>query len=176
MDNLKLMEQYIRDGQPEKLIQNCVSCVGKIDFVEVFENDYHGLVKHFLNNGLTDTHRINFGLRLSSKAGHYKIVRLLIQAGADVHTEHEFALKKASRSGYFKVIHELIKGGADVHAVDDFALRSASIRGHYNATEELLKAGAVIKYHDKSALVIAIKRKGYSEIIDLFDKWLTHSE
>ena len=73
-------------------------------------------------------------LRWASINGRTEVVKILLEAGADVHAENDLALRIASYYGHTEVVITLLKAGANVHAPDhigpDAALRWASKYGH----------------------------------------------
>ena len=56
-------------------------------------------------------------LHMASQHGHFDIVHLLIDHGADVNTKmgHLAALHLASHDGYFDIVKALLERGANVH-------------------------------------------------------------
>jgi ankyrin repeat protein len=56
-------------------------------------------------------------LHMASRHGHFDIVHLLIDHGADVNTKmgHLTALHLASHYGYFDIVKALLERGANVH-------------------------------------------------------------
>jgi len=69
-------------------------------------------------------------------------VKVLLDAGADVHAWDDGALRWASENGHAEVVKLLIDAGADVHALNDYALRMASDRGHAEVVKLLKQHGA----------------------------------
>jgi ankyrin repeat protein len=59
---------------------------------------------------------------LSSEKGHTEVVRLLLEKGADVHTNN-WALRWACYVGHTEIVRLLLGKGADVHADNNYALR-----------------------------------------------------
>lgn len=66
----------------------------------------------------------------ASELGLTKLVKLLLQANADIHAQDDYALKYASHNGHTEVVKILLQAGANIHAQDDQALRYASYYGH----------------------------------------------
>ena len=66
----------------------------------------------------------------ANRKGFIKIAKLLIDAGANIHTKKDYALRIASEYGHTEVVKLLLDAGADVHADNDWALRWASDNGH----------------------------------------------
>ena len=48
-------------------------------------------------------------LRWASKYGRIDVVKVLLEAGADVHAEDDWALRRASESGHTEVVNLLKK-------------------------------------------------------------------
>jgi len=90
----------------------------------------------------------NTALVVASKYGYTEIVKLLLEAGADVNVKNkdgETALMKASYNGYTEIVKMLIDAGADVNIKDRYgttALMLASLYGYTEIVELLIKAGA----------------------------------
>ena len=79
---------------------------------------------------MADQKKLDQLLVRESEAGRIDGVKLLIDAGADVHAENDFALREASYCGRTQVVKLLLDAGADVHANKDLALCLASNNGH----------------------------------------------
>ena len=67
-----------------------------------------------------------------------KVVKELIEEGANIHANRDYAFRYASDNGHTETVKVLLKHGADVHAYDDEALKWASNNGH-TETVRLLK-------------------------------------
>lgn len=66
----------------------------------------------------------------ASSNGHVEVVKLLLEAGADIHVNNDYALRMTSGNGCVETVKILLNAGADIHARDDEALRWASSNGH----------------------------------------------
>ena len=62
----------------------------------------------------------------ANRKGFIKIAKLLIDAGANIHTKKDYALRIASEYGHTEIVKLLLDAGADVHTYNDEALRRAS--------------------------------------------------
>ncbi|KAI8497124.1 hypothetical protein Bbelb_250730 [Branchiostoma belcheri] len=95
-------------------------------------------------------------LHLASEDGHTRVVKLLIQHGADVGAKDKYgqtALHLASRHGRTWVVEMLIQHGADVKARNNHgrtALHLASGAGQTGVVELLIKHGADVGARDKN--------------------------
>lgn len=119
-------------------------------------------------------------LMLASERGHQEIVRLLLEAGADVNVRPEggpTALILAANRGHTRIVNTLLQNGADVNARNEFGatpLINAAARGYREIVELLLSHGAdtsarlrtPLDLKGETALTIAAKG-GYKEIVDL---------
>ena len=101
-----------------------------------------------------------------SEKGHIKLVKLLLDAGANVHVADDSALRWASSRGHTELVKLLLNRGADVHAKDDYAFRWACKGGHIDAVKLLLDAGANVHAEDDIALRWA-REKGHTEVVKL---------
>ena len=98
--------------------------------IEAAKIDNETIVKLLLAAGADVHTHDDYALRLASMNGHPEVVKLLIAAGADVNAYEGWALMLASERGYLEIVKLLIDAGADLHAKDDYALRWASQNGH----------------------------------------------
>ena len=73
----------------------------------------------------------------AADSGDLARVKLLVEAGADIHAKDDQALRRASEYGHLEVVKYLVGRGADIHALDDWALRRASEYGHLEVVEYL---------------------------------------
>ena len=79
-------------------------------------------------------------------------IKMLMEAGADVHTGDDYALKWSAYNGYLEVVKYLIGAGADVHAENDLALRWSAEKGHLEVVKYLIEKGADLHARDDYAL------------------------
>ena len=107
-------------------------------------------------------HAVN--LKYIGKRSDPKIIQMLLDNGADVHTGGDYALRASSYRGLFEEVKVLLKAGADVHQRDDDALRSAAEEGHLEVVKVLLAAGADVHVYDDSPLRSAAE-EGHLEIV-----------
>ena len=78
----------------------------------------------------------------ANRKGFIKIAKLLIDAGANIHTKKDYALRIASEYGHTEVVKLLLDAGADVRTKKDYALQIASEKGYAEIVKMLLDAGA----------------------------------
>ena len=64
------------------------------------------------------------------KVGHTEVVKLLLNAGANVHAWNDEALRYSSGNGHIEVVKLLLNADANVHACDDEASYWAFFNGH----------------------------------------------
>ena len=69
-------------------------------------------------------------LRHAARRGASNAVRVLLEAGADVHGEQDAAVRKASANGHTDTVRVLLEAGAHVRAKEDWALQWAVKNGH----------------------------------------------
>jgi len=69
----------------------------------------------------------------SSENGNLEGMKLLLEAGADIHVWNDVPLRNASCYGHLEIVKLLLEYGADIHANDD---------SHLEVVKVLLEAGA----------------------------------
>ena len=80
--------------------------------------------------------------------GHLDVVRVLLEAGADLHATDNGGrtpLHRACDNGHLDVVRVLFEAGADLHATDDGGrtpLHLACDNGHFDVVRVLFEAGA----------------------------------
>ncbi len=99
------------------------------------------IVKHLVENGADIHCDIECAMRCASNNGCFEVVKYLVENGADIHVYNDEALRLASRNGHIEVVKYLIENGADIHANEDEALRWASNWGHLNIVKILEQNG-----------------------------------
>jgi ankyrin repeat protein len=100
---------------------------------------------------------IDHALHRAVAGGHVPVVELLLNAGADIHSEEDYALRLAASPSKCSQASEdmlnlLIRRGANVHVHDDFALRWAAGKGHLPLVRVLLANGGNARAHNNHAL------------------------
>eukprot|EP00195_Chlamydomonas_chlamydogama_P010600 CAMPEP_0202902818 /NCGR_PEP_ID=MMETSP1392-20130828/17063_1 /ASSEMBLY_ACC=CAM_ASM_000868 /TAXON_ID=225041 /ORGANISM="Chlamydomonas chlamydogama, Strain SAG 11-48b" /LENGTH=469 /DNA_ID=CAMNT_0049589625 /DNA_START=342 /DNA_END=1751 /DNA_ORIENTATION=+ len=95
-----------------------------------------------------------------------EVIKALLEAGADVHAQHEFPLLAASMHGHEDVVELLLDHGADLHALDDAALVRACCGGHSSTVNLLLSRGAKSQAQQGLPLIRAAS-KGHEDVVDM---------
>lgn len=96
--------------------------------------------------------------------GDTETVRILLAAGANVHTRSDEALWRAAYSGHTETVKALLAAGAAVHEVGDQALCGAAFNGHTETVKTLLAAGADVHASNDVALWWTVK-EGHTETV-----------
>ena len=139
--------------------------------------DNNEAVRFLLYMGVNVNHSDTEGktaLILASKAGHRKVVKTLLSAGADGNylNSGRIALMSASRNGHSEVVEILLKGNADSNIKDEngwTALMSGSRNGHSEVVEILLNGNTDPNIQDNTgwtALMCACQN-GHSEVVKI---------
>jgi len=118
---------------------------------------------------MTKQNKLDQLLVRESENGNTEIVKVLLEAGADVHAMDDAALRVAKEKGHTETVKALIEAQADVSAragqkkLND-ELLSASSDGDEDAVTQLLKNGADVHASQDWALRAA-SAGGHSEIV-----------
>ncbi len=84
-----------------------------------------GMVRHFLDLGVSARIYDDDALRIASEHGHAEVVKVLLDAGANARIWNDYALRWASQNGHVEVVKVLLDAGANVRAMNDDELRCA---------------------------------------------------
>jgi ankyrin repeat protein len=114
-------------------------------------------------------------LRAASELGHEQVVRLLLDAGADINFDtpiHGSALNMAVSSEEVSIVSLLLKNGADVEAIwcnGGTPLIMAASKGHTEIVKLLLSRGATLSATDSYGWtpLISAAAKGRTETVKL---------
>jgi hypothetical protein len=93
--------------------------------------------------------------------GQTGAVKVLLEAGADVHAGDDAPLRAASAKGHTWIAKLLLEAGADVHADGDAPLRLASANGH---TETVTLLEAAMAPEPEGASPVSDMLKSFREI------------
>ena len=98
--------------------------------------------------------RFGNALQAASVGGYEKVVRMLLDKGADINAQGGYfnnALQEASFRGHDNIVKILLDNGADINAQGGEygnALQAASFRGHVNLVRLLLNHDTVVNRKD----------------------------
>ena len=145
------------------------------------QNNHFDIVNHLIKNKI-DEHYLDFALYSASEAGHRKIVKHLIEHGANVNSEGidyhvaETPLYAAAESGHYQVVKDLLEAGANANASTKNSwapIIRAAIHGYFKIVKLLVEYGANINARDHngySALHWATSYKDMETFIYLVDQ------
>jgi ankyrin repeat protein len=100
----------------------------------------------------------------ASRVGDTKTAKLLIKAGANIHSWEDCAVRWASKNGHTEIVKLLIEADANIHAENDCAVREASRNCHTNTVKLLIDAGANIHSRDDCSVRWA-SQNGHTETV-----------
>ena len=100
------------------------------------------------------------------KNGNLERVRLLLDKGANIHSNDDEPLRNACENGNLEIVRLLLDKCGDIHALNDEPLRKACKNGHLEIVRLLLDKGASVNAQNYEALTIA-SRLGHISIKDL---------
>ena len=115
-------------------------------------------------------------LQAASGGGYKEIVQLLLEKGADIHTQADNfgdnALQAASGEGHKEIVPLLLEKGAKVNKQGGYynnALQAPSAEGHYQVVQLLLKNGAEINMQGGAygSALRAASVRGHLQIVQL---------
>ncbi len=90
-------------------------------------------------------------LHFASAEGHFKVVKYLVEKGADIETKTEWKISPlymASAKRHFEIVKYLVEKGADIDSKDNLnqtSLHIASKKGHVEIVKYLVENGANIQ-------------------------------
>ena len=130
-------------------------------------------VRQLLTDGVEVDAKTKYGataLSFACDRGHLEIVRMLLDAGADINAEDKFynapPLGWAVSNGHVEVVELLLKRGAN--GADD-ALRSGAAMGNTEIVQAVLKHAEVEADVMRSALATA-RARGHEKVVEVLKK------
>jgi len=124
------------------------------------------IVKILLDAGADVGTMENNALHMAVLKDQPEILDLLLEHGADPRSENDQPLRFAATEGRSAIAEKLIAAGADVHVNNDDPLRWAAAKGHTETVAIFLAAGADIHAKDEDALRRAAAA-GHMEVVKL---------
>ena len=73
-----------------------------------------------------NTEQLNKQLIHAATNGNLKIIKYLVEQGADIHADNDYALRLASSYGKLEIIKYLVEKGSNIYMNNNSALRRAS--------------------------------------------------
>lgn len=108
------------------------------------------------------------------RCGKIDIVNIII-INIDIHYSNDLALREAVNYGHYRIVDLLLENGANIHAVNGEALRLAIINADYEMIQLLLKYGANVHNDNNFALSWCSfhysNNKNYRRIMELLVKY-----
>lgn len=117
---------------------------------------YTGAVDFLIKN-CDDVHLNEYALHLSIQCHKFKILKLLIKAGADIHYNNDYALREVVKCKSYKVCKFLIENNANINAIDDDAIKRIVSGGDIYFVKYLLELGVDCKGKKCNSLRISLQ-------------------
>jgi hypothetical protein len=147
-----------RPPPPEKIHREIPANYDKTDLFQVCLNDDLSTLQDSLGKNIWTAEEINNGF-IIFVMNKPEITRILIDHGADVHTNDDDALKWAACCGQIETVRLLIARGANIHADNNKSLRFAAVNGYTEVARLLLTHGADIHAEEDDALFSAAQKR-----------------
>ncbi|KAJ3043987.1 hypothetical protein HDV00_003514 [Rhizophlyctis rosea] len=131
---------------------------------------YVEVMKVLIEAGADINAASGIALRAAARGGHIGVVEMLVQAGADVHVGWDESLLMAARNGHVSVVQKLLQAGADVNAQEGQIVIAAARAGNASVLSVLLEVGGDVHTLDGWPLRVAAK-EGHVDTVNLLIKW-----
>lgn len=136
------------------------------NLVDLIEDEYLKIMRVLLENGADVHTNDDEALRANIHTLSPKIVRVLLEYGANVHANNDEALRSSCANKRLENVKILLEHGANVHACDDEALRTSAKFSCTEIVQVLLEYGADVHACDDEALRISVKFS-YAETVQV---------
>jgi hypothetical protein len=77
----------------------------------------------------------NEALRTAAINGYLKVVKYLVELGADIHAGNDYIFKQAAAHSQLEVVRYLVEQGVDIHLDNDWVLRHAQLYGNLDVID-----------------------------------------
>jgi ankyrin repeat protein len=125
--------------------------------------------------------RDNLAVREAASHGHLKIVKYLVENGADIYVQNNYAVRSAAQYGHLDMVKYLVEDQkADIFAQGNYAICSASMNGHLNIVKYIIQFSFQSKYiYSKyyNTIQISIQfaaKNGHLNIIKYLIEYIKH--
>jgi len=140
-------------NDPRTPLMRAASKGNNVKVSKLLEREVNNINKEVLFNGQqTDA------LREAITNNHIDIIEILIHNGANLNNDAHPYIVYASRLGRYKIVKLLIENGAEIGQVafyEEDALTEASRRGHFKIVELLVKNKAILQSKDKARKAVS---------------------
>lgn len=123
---------------------------------------------HSIQNGTVPHNAISW----SAENGYAELTKSLISLGAPINENRNYPLELASRNGHTKIVKILLEAGAntrDSSPDEGYCLRLAAYRGHTSIVKLLLEAGANPMANNYKSLELALRMQHMDVVEILLD-------
>lgn len=144
--------------------------IGGVDIFTAARTGNVHEVQQFIAAGVSvneKNHNRDTPLHLAAKNGHAKVVKLLLEHGANIEASNK-SLLLAAKNGHTKVVEHLLENGVDTE-VKDRSLLFAANNNHDKVVEALLAHGANIEVKDnhKQTPLLFAAQNGHIEVVKI---------
>lgn len=118
----------------------------QLAIINVIKNEDEEMLKLLIEAGADVTVKNNIAIAIAAEIGNEKIMDMLIEAGADIRANNDKALIYAATAGQLKIVKKLISLGADITAQEHGPMRWAGTARQEEIVEYLAKLGENKEY------------------------------
>lgn len=155
----EIINYLVRLGADTKYAMTWAANNGKLRFMKY-------LVKH---QGANITNNADEFLGAAISSGNIKILKYLVENGANVQIYNNFPIRMAASSNNLEACEYLISKGADVNSGDSYSLCMATANGNFKLVKLLINHGGVSNGYGNQPLKIALVNSYFEIVIYLIN-------
>jgi len=122
------------------------------------ENGFYDIAKILLDKRIVDINaHSDRALDVACTNGYRNIVELLINNGANIHSDNDYPFQVACANGYYDIVKFLYDNGANIHADDSDAFYCAISKRRHDIIKFLIKSGIDMNNNYIRAIQLAEK-------------------